>query len=270
MNTGMRLNVRLNFLIFILIIPIIIYACEDESQKTMREMRELNRKSENAENPFASAKRNLYDTQDYLAAEQEIKSVMENYPQSKEAAEARKLLEELNRRKAEKEKKELEEAKFAYKGIKFGDNAKTVDRIIKWQEKIGNYEYFFRASYVDEDKKKDLYEILFYANGGAYNFDTQVRRYWENLVDILSKRYGKAIINRDYPDLLKLKPEEIYWTHLWNFKSKEIRIGAGENYYKHDMYSCYLEISDTNRKQTVIDKRSEEYNRSVTKDADKF
>lgn len=123
--------------------------------------------------------------------------------------------------------------KRAFSSMNFGDTKEAVlnklkaDPVIKWD---ASFEY----GYIQIDEsifilyfkyyKEKLYRVILEGREQSLKYyNSSIKKAWENLVSVISKRYGKK--QGDYVTFYTLKKWQRTWTHIWNYGNKEIRIG---------------------------------------------
>ena len=155
---------------------------------------------------------------------------------------------------------------IAYKDIRFGENGTTVRRKIGYFETIGRYKYAVGTQYMRG--KRELYSISFatYPYKSASYYDTDVRDQWQNLVEVISAKYGSQI-GRVFPSFFEMKAGRVIWTHTWYIGAKEIAVGVAE---REAEYYALLGITDQRRYARLVAERSAKETESVNKSSESF
>jgi hypothetical protein len=149
--------------------------------------------------------------------------------------------------------------------ISFGMSRSQVDKLDEYSYKIGKYDYYSRESYTDSDSLY-LYE-LYSLPHDASRYDGQVRSEWENLVDVITNKYGNADDADSYPSFFRMKNGYITFTHEWEIGKKAIRIGIGED---DSRYYAVCRITDDRLQQRVENAANDKTREMQNKDAEKF
>lgn len=157
--------------------------------------------------------------------------------------------------------------------IKFSDSKVIVDEKLKHMENItisnsygynsysyslGSFSYDLMSEY-DDDK---LYRVKFYSRWkSAYYYDSTIKLYWQNLVDIISVQYGSKY--GSYPQLSEIEEGYLSVSHEWNYGNKKIQIGT----MKSDLnYCAVLWISYTPTLK-IMAQRGKAYKENLIKKA---
>lgn len=161
------------------------------------------------------------------------------------------------------------QANIAFRDIKFGEDYSTVIKKLGFFVKIGKYEYSTDSYYMTSSKETsfNLYRIEFksYLYTSALYYDTYIKDMWQNLVDVVSGKYGKK--DGIYPDFLGLKSGYLVFTHTWVIGTKEIRIGVSSEDSK---YFTLLWITDLTRKKILDDQEKLEEQKAKQESSKEF
>jgi hypothetical protein len=162
-----------------------------------------------------------------------------------------------------------QQEKIAFGDIQFGMTKKQVEKLIRssYQEKIGEYEYWFTPMY---DHNGKLYKIEFKSSDRDANYiDTYVKSSLDNLYETIKSKYGDGTYVQSFPNVLEFQSGYVRYTNRWNIGDKEIVVGAGEVSSGSEFYSfCWIFSKSMNEAQENYQKTSADSVKS--KDATKF
>lgn len=114
----------------------------------------------------------------------------------------------------------------AYKNLYFGMSHQEVSNVgfykSSYNQKIGGYHYDISLVFYNDMLYKIKIKGQWVNTWNAYEYDvynTTLKEEWQNLVNVISKKYGEAA--GDFPDEYSLRLE-INPTHTWNLMTKTI------------------------------------------------
>lgn len=120
-------------------------------------------------------------------------------------------------------------AKIAYGSMNFGISEKEFKKTLpNTLNKIGSYEYAFYPRFSNDDKLY-LLEIATVSKP-ATEIESYLEPFAENLVKVLTNKYGLPTESRAKLDFFDFKPGTIQWQHYWKIHTKTLKIGISENY----------------------------------------
>lgn len=156
--------------------------------------------------------------------------------------------------------KRLELAKSAYGELKFGDSEATVRYKLKhlkfdqlqyrdggfyyvYNVEIGQFNYELRCDFYENK----LYRVRITSHEFTANYyDTKLKNLWQNLVDVITVKYG--IEYGEYSKFYQLNSGYVSFTHTWHYETKKIQIGVGE---EESTYYTTLWITDKPTEENI-------------------
>jgi len=167
----------------------------------------------------------------------------------------------------------LKQAKIAYGTLKFGMYENAVENYMKknfrWgmYKELGDYEYTFFTFY---NKSNRLYMLVIETKYETANFiDNKIKSKMDNLVRIVSSKYGVPNHTYSFPDIFDFKPGYIKWTNTWDIETKKIKIGLSEN-SEGSTYNVTCWIYDEPMREAEKNKYKKGLNQKIEKEADNF
>jgi hypothetical protein len=158
------------------------------------------------------------------------------------------------------------EEKKAYDKVYFGMSRSTYNKVFgKTFKHLGNRTYSFDPYF---NGKKGLYQLDIAAESqSASYYDTRVRDDMDNLVDIITSKYGQPNWSASYPDFLDMQAGLIHFCRNWYIGDKKIQIGVGE---REATYYAICRIYSDRMTSEIEDNQAEKINQKVKKDASGF
>lgn len=118
-------------------------------------------------------------------------------------------------------------ANIAYGSINFGISEKEFKKLLpNTFNTVGSYEYAFYPTFKDD--KLYLLEIASVSKP-ATEIESSLEPLAENLLKVLTNKYGPATESRAKLDFFDFKPGTIQWQHYWKIHTKTLKIGISEN-----------------------------------------
>jgi hypothetical protein len=158
---------------------------------------------------------------------------------------------------------------LAYDNMYFGDDytafrKNSSDLFVD----VGDYKYYLDGNFTKNtvETSYDLYQLVFESYRQTANcYDTRIRVYWENLINVISRKYGNK--SGKFPSFLSLGSDGFYPTHVWIKGKKRIEIGIQ---LRDSQYQAVLMITDTKRERALKTQEDHESNEQIRSDSKKF
>lgn len=149
---------------------------------------------------------------------------------------------------------------IAFGSLKFGMSETEYKKLSKnereYYQRIGEFSYHVTPSFDDSNR---LYMVEFQSLSQDANYiDTDVRKGAENLIDVISAKYGDGDYVGPYPSVIQFNSGFINWIRKWEIGKKKILVGAGEEQSGARFYS-FCRIYDKelyNQQEKSLDDKS--------------
>lgn len=166
--------------------------------------------------------------------------------------------------------KNLQDTVYAYGKIKFGMPEREYNKLPKKEteyfHKIGEFQYFLHTRF---NENTQLYMVTFQGFSKTANYiDNEVLNSMNNLIDVITKKYGTPEILGHYPTIYDFQPGYIRFTRQWTIGTKIIKVGAAEESSGSEYYPvCWIynkplyEAEETGNENALNNQKQEDASR---------
>ena len=156
--------------------------------------------------------------------------------------------------------------KIAFAGLLFGMNEAEVDEANPGKERLGKYNYSFVPQFNGD---MELYKLTISSDEvKAIRFDSDLLTNYNNLYKILETRYGKPLLNNQFPSIFEVQNSKKFIMNKWEEGTKNIHISLVDN--NLNSYAVVCDIFDKNMMESEKERLYKLKNKDVLDAAQKF
>lgn len=150
--------------------------------------------------------------------------------------------------------------------LRFGMNKEATVAANEKRQKLGKYSYNFSYSFTPDDQ---LYKVRIVSDEvKAIRYDSDLKANYQNLLKIISNKYGQPATKHEYPSIFDVQDAKKYSMNNWTEGRKQIQLSLVGN--DIDSYVVRCEISDQNMSSAEQERLKNEKNRDVIEASEKF
>lgn len=150
--------------------------------------------------------------------------------------------------------------------LRFGMNKEATVSANEKRQKLGKYSYNISYSFTPDDQ---LYKVRMVSDEvKAIRYDPDLKANYQNLLKIISNKYGEPATRNEYPSIFDVQDVKKYSMNTWNEGRKQIQLSLVEN--NINSYVVLCEISDQNMSSEEQERLKNEKNRDVIVASEKF